>query len=519
MPVSVSAVLSLLLCGAAFVSSSVHAAEVAQPAIRLGNHRQLFVDDYLIDRMEGVTRVLNPAKKYPANPVLRADRPWEGMTLFVRSVLYDENEKTFSMWYVGFAPGDRPGCCATSKDGIHWEKPDLGLIASGGSAATNLIPWGSARGIIYSPQDRNPARRYKSLDGLIGAFSPDGFSWNTPAESQAIPGDIASDNVVTCFYDSINDRYVAIAKVVRSSGEHLRRSVSISFSDDFLKWTPVRSVLVPDARDDELARHRVVALRDHLQYDDGPQWHIAQFYSMAGFVYEGMYLGMLNVFDISGWPPGLEKRPSAGGEDGPGYIELTSSRDLHNWNRVGNREILIPVGSKRSWESGWIGTATLPVIVGDEIRIYYSGLMVSHGDNKFLGAEGDRIPMARAEAKAMGGIGAVGFATLRLDGWASIDGGDREGTLTTKPMIFETGNKLVINASATRGSVAVEIVDEDGDPLPGFRKADCVAFDDDAIRHTVLWGGEPDLSQLVGRALRLRFHLKNAKLYSFVFQN
>ena len=75
---------------------------------------------------------------------------------------------------------------------------------------------------------------------------------------------------------------------------------------------------------------------------------------------------------------------------------------------------------------------------------------------------------------------------------------------------------MVLNVQAPNGAVAVEILDETGDPVPGYRKADCSVFQGDAIRHAVVWRGQPNVSQPAGKPLRLRFHLKNAKLYSFV---
>ena len=101
-----------------------------------------------------------------------------------------------------------------------------------------------------------------------------------------------------------------------------------------------------------------------------------------------------------------------------------------------------------------------------------------------------------------------------LDGWVSVDAGPKSGTLTTKPLIL-SGKELVVNVEAPRGSVAVEILDESGNPMPGYSKADCSVFQGDAARHTVAWSGRPDVSQLAGTPLRLRFHLTQAKFYSF----
>ena len=464
--------------------------------LAIGKQKQLFVDNYIIDQMNDVCQVLNPASKYAGNPVLR--QPWEGIQFDVGSVIYDDEEDLFKIW--GYMPAHR--CYMTSEDGIDWQRPELGIVDFQGS---------KVNGIIHSPQDPDASKRYKSRPGRRGAFSADGLRWEVPAESQDIPGDIASDNVIPYCYDEQSGRYLAFPKVVRQSGQHLRRSVSVSFSDDFLTWTPVQTILVPDERDDELARQRVAALRDHVGFDDGPEWHIAQFYGHAGFPYEGMYLGLLWVFDISGWPPGLERRPSTGGEDGPVQVELTCSRDLLNWERVGERQVLIPVGEPGTWEAGQIYTTNRPLIVGDEIWIYYVGEQPSHGHPVYF-AETEEA--ARSYADVGGGIG---LAKLRLDGWVSVDAGDESGTLTTKLLTFD-GDELVINADAQGGWIGVEILGEAGAAMPGFALADCRRFSGDSVRHTVRWQSDSDLSALRGEPVRLRFQMQNTKLYSFALR-
>ena len=157
------------------------------------------------------------------------------------------------------------------------------------------------------------------------------------------------------------------------------------------------------------------------------------------------------------------------------------------------------------------GVVNRPIIVGDEIWIYYGGMGHTHGH-----------PMYHEGKKAVGIKTGIGLATLRLDGWVSIDAGKEEGTLTTKALIFEAkevveGKELVVNANAPGGSLIVEILDEAGKPLSGFVKADCDVFRGDAIRHRVSWKGKSDLRELAGRTVRLRFHLEGAKLYSFFF--
>lgn len=56
-------------------------------------------------------------------PVMVADQPWEKQAVMNPTVLWDEAERKYRMWYCGggwFEP-DAIGC-AESPDGIHWEK-------------------------------------------------------------------------------------------------------------------------------------------------------------------------------------------------------------------------------------------------------------------------------------------------------------------------------------------------------------------------------------------------------------
>ena len=493
--------------------------------LKIGKQKQLFVDNYIVEQMDGVHKTLNQPKKHPGNPVLTPDRPGEGNRAHMYgSVIYDRQAKLFKMWYWTGVGSTMSGAYATSKDGIHWDKPDLGLVQFQGSKRNNRVGW-MAMGMIYSPNDPDPGKRYKSIHGRRGAFSADGINLHVPPESKDIPGDIVSDNVIPFVYDELSKRYVAFPKVNLKSAGHLRRSVSVSFSDDFLTWTPVKPILVPDERDDELARKTVAAMRDRVEYDDGPEWHLAQFYGHCGFPYEGMYLGLLWVFDISGWgePIWGEKdfvrHPGWGGEDGPMYVQLTSSRDLVNWDRVGDRQPFIPLGAADSYDSGLIYTTNRPIVVGDEIWIYYSGWESTHGHPIEWATETDKFPhIARAIKSASPRTGStINLAKLRLDGWVSVDAGNTPGTLTTKPMVFD-GSRLVINANASSGSVAVEILDSNGKAIPGLDARACRTFRGDSVRHEITWTNGASLAALAGKPVRLRFHLANARLSSFGFR-
>jgi len=508
----------LFLAGTLALALGVQVSAEEEPII-VGTHRQLFVDDHIIADMRDVERALNQVERHPANPLVVPEHPWEGVDVYVYgAVLYDEREKLFKMWYMAWGPeSSGKSCYATSEDGIQWTKPNLGLYkfrSADKTKATNLTNLRWALGVIHSPEDPDPARRYKGLAHRRGTFSADGLQWKVHQESKNIPGDIAGDDVIPYCYDELGGRYVAFPKVLRRSGKYLRRSVGVAFSKDFLEWTEAETVLIPDARDDELSAQRTEAMRDRVMFfEEDASLRVAQFYGLCAFPYEGMYLGLLWVLDISGWKPGARKVPGVGGEDGPDQIELVSSWDLRRWNRVADRKLIIPVGAKGSWEAGQIYTVNRPIIVGDQIRIYYGGMGHTHGH-----------PMYHDGKEAVGIKSGIGLATLRLDGWVSIDAGKEEGALTTKALIFESteaikGKVLVINAEAPGGAVVVEILDGAGKPLSGFGKGECDALRGDTIRHVVKWRGKSDLSELAGRSITLRFYLRDAKLYSFSFQD
>ena len=93
-----------------------------------GDRAQLWIDQVLVRRADRVSFTLHPAEKHPLNPLVKADRLWEGWRLEIYgNVLYDAEEKLFKMWYLAEAPNyfapspegpssDNPTLYATSRD-------------------------------------------------------------------------------------------------------------------------------------------------------------------------------------------------------------------------------------------------------------------------------------------------------------------------------------------------------------------------------------------------------------------
>jgi len=112
------------------------------------------------------------------------------------------------------------------------------------------------------------------------------------------------------------------------------------------------------------------------------------------------------------------------------------------------------------------GRLPLPVWDG-AARFYYSGRAGGHGA---------QFPEA---------YGAIGLATLRIDGFCSMYSGEQPGAILTKPVTWP-GGELLVNADPRRdisghhsgddgtyGSIRVELRDADNKPLAGYRFADC----------------------------------------------
>ena len=500
----------------AFMIASDGFAASRDEAIDVGAWRQLFVDDDLIAGTHAMRRVLHQPTKHPANPLIVPDRRWEGTDIYLYgTVMRDRNTGQYRMWYQSWRPALMN--YAVSDDGIHWEKPALGL----GMPGENVIERAELYAVIHTPDDPDPNRQYKRLQYLgpgsycWGAFfSPDGFRWTglpDKGHQSGFKPVLQGAECCSVVFDEQSGRFVAFPKLYEfvpnafQEKPFERRSTAVAFSDDFVKWTEPKMILVPDARDDELASERVIEARNVLRVDDGKAWHHAHFYVMSGFPYQGIYLGLLSVLDVSGG--GGTKKFTAGGEDGPVQVELVSSRDLVSWHRVADRALFIPRGPDDAFDASTIYTSNRPVILDDEIRIYYGGIKHSHGSALYSGAKKEDIDTGSG----------IGLATLRLDGWVSMDAGREPGTLTTKLLRLQ-GNRVVINAVAPLGSVRVEMLDRNGKTIPGFAAGDCDPFTGDALRHVMTWSGAGDVSALAGQCVRLRFHLQSAALYSFAFQ-
>ena len=491
-------------------------------ALEVGRERQLFVDDAILDSTRGLRQRLHTLKKRPENPVLSSSRPWEIQRVNMHgTVLRDPETGELRMWYYASAasPDEKRYrsvvAYATSLDGIHWEKPDLRLYDYHGQTANNICrrphfdatgdPWYvDAICVLYDPDDPDPLRRYKMgttqkktgdefntetpyPSGVYFAFSPDGLRWREDPTPHFTMLQGFSDTLGV-MADPRHKRYVAHVKIgvpdYRAferynwlagtgylglrKGEWVpfkgKRRRGVTVSEDFLHWSDPEFILeIPP---------------DEPEAD--------QVYDTSIFPYESLYLGLADVYHPN--------------DTGTIDSRLIWSPDGVDWRWAFDRTPILPVGRDLcDWDCGGHCTSNNPPIrMGDELWFYYGASCWRH--------PGGKIKRFRPPR----GGSSVGVATLRVDGFVSLDAGARRGRAVTAPL-RPTHDALCVNADASAGELRAQILRR-GQPLPGFDFKSCEPLRWDATRHVLrFFGGVLP----TGRPVRVEFALRNASLYSF----
>ena len=477
--------------------------------------KELFIDDRFIDEMSDLERCFHQANKYQENPVICADQPWEKDAAFVDAglVLYDETDNLFKAWYQGgacYGPDDGSNMCyATSTNGVKWDKPALGVTEYEGSTNNNIVL--QARGMMHDPapildwMDPDPQRRFKAIwwgaredssqksgwmEGHCVGFSPDGIRWHEHPDNPVWPGE--AEVAIPFGVEHAAGRLVTYC----SADGYGCRVVARTQSDDFVNWD------------------RPPELTFQSDPDDPPG---TEYGGLCGINYEGTFIGMLWVIhnqpEISRdtWKSIIDRNLQQGffgppitmNATGPRVMttELVTSLDGVNWKRL-HRVPFIPYGPARSWDECLI-LAGRPIVVNDQIYIYYTG---QGRTKKFLDLGYDTESVREWNID-------TGLATLRLDGFASLQAGSTPGILVTKSLLFE-GSQCTLNIYSPSGSVKVEVLDETGNPLEGFTVDQSEPVTGDQLRAQLTWRTKSNMQELTGFRIKLKLYLEEAQLYS-----
>ena len=233
--------------------------------ISVSSERQLFLDDLFFDQKENIDLVMHPPT--PGEIVLRSDRSWESGGVHYSSVVQDVDR--YRMWYradTGTPQDSKDAsswiCYAESRDGVSWQKPDLGIVESIEEGRNNILFAEQAMGInpsvildVNAPADE----RYKMITrgsgpaSVLAYVSSDGILWRPLAENPILsePGPFDSHNIL--MYDGEKAVYTVYCRGTDTSHpgnfKGGRRAIRRSESPDFRTWTDLKFVVTPDDRD------------------------------------------------------------------------------------------------------------------------------------------------------------------------------------------------------------------------------------------------------------------------------
>jgi len=461
--------------------------------MHLGDRLELFVDDFLVDRVDGVEQRLH--HPIPREVVLVRDAPWEGNTSGYTTVFRDGD--LYRMYYRGSQVEEETGaqphpqwtCYAESGDGIHWTKPELGIVEFQGSKKNNII-WDGIGTHNFTPfRDANPDCRpdeqYKALGGskreggLFAFKSSDGIHWSPMSEDPVIT-DGAFDSQNLAFWEPVRGEYRAYFRDFREG----LRDIKTCISENFLDWTDPVWLEYPGAPKEHLYTNQVIP------YYRAP-------HMLLGFPTRYVHdRGVLTPFNRR-LSEGQSRRTGTSYTDGL----LMSSRDGKAFKRWGEAFIRPGLPQEDCW------------VYGNNYQNW--GIVETQSD---IAGAPNELSFYPSECARQGSGNRLRRHTLRIDGfvsmWAPLAGGE----FGTKPLTFE-GSNLVINFSTSAaGAVRVEIQDREGRPVEGFALEDCPEIFGNAIERAVAWKEGPDVGRLAGQPVRLRFVMKDADLYAIRFQ-
>ncbi|MBI5395946.1 MAG: hypothetical protein HZA91_11670 [Verrucomicrobia bacterium] len=428
--------------------------------LRPGTH--LFIDNHLIESGENVARKVVQPQRDPSIPNPVVTGPEDRCFQPYLTVLRDPQTGRFRIWYGAWRDDKSMGAShlahMESDDGIHWKRPPQILKDPA------PIQFGSEvldEGADYP----DPARRYKygwfHGGGLRVAGSPDGLNFTPLAPGVVLPQDHDINNV---WRDPIRKRYVATVSSVRGLPQFKgrRRTTLQAASDDLLRWSTPWVVLAPDDRYDK---------------------DITQFYAMSGFLARGeLVIGLVKILHDD-WK--AEGAPE--GAFGVGYTTLAWTRDGEHWVRD-LEPFFYPDPKPGAWDHAhaWMDEQ-LPM--GDEVYLYYGGYKWGHKHNRFEERQ-------------------IGLVKMRRDRYVAREAGAQSGSLRTPPLVLRA-SALTVNADVT-GELKLRVLDESGQPLPGF---DWASARGDRLDHAVVF--QRPLSSLAGKPVRLEFRLQRARLFGF----
>jgi hypothetical protein len=396
---------------------------------------------------------------------------------------------------------------AESRDGKVWSKPKLGLHTVDSSKDNNLVtPAVALPNVFLDPNERDPKARFKlfAWDTSYYAKMPleeranghklfrssEGIRWDPMGAG--IPGSVVApsdrlSNFITSdtnqvIWDSLAGRYLVSFRTYPKQwpeGEFeagRRRSIGITTAQQITgSWPPVVTCIIPDEQDDKAAALAMRGVPPACK-----KW--AELYVMPLFTYGNHYVGLLSLIHVADVGDGKMVANAIGGGD----LQLAFSHDAMKWHRPAERPTLVSPSPAADLHPVYAACSS-PLEMGEEIWIYYAEANSSHPAAK--------DPKSQIRA-----------AAWRRDGFVSLDAAGK-GSLITQPLRV-AGKQMLVNF---QGAMTVTALDAHGQSIAGLLPQNLTG---NSISQALDW----DLSKLSGQAIRLRFDLEKASLWSIRFK-
>lgn len=474
------------------------ACSMVLPLAHAEEHTLFAFDEVSIPWRDNLKLTMVEATKHPENPVLKHGPPGSsdhGHAIMYGSVLHIGGK--FRMWYLGMiqtviekgqAPGYwRPMCYAESDDGVHWTKPELGLVDLNGSKKNNICLVESEvfslsrvndfLSVMHDPEDPDPARRYKCAyiahppfedvrggrskigpnESRWGAFvcatSADGLSWKVVGDR---PMNAGGERFEVSGLYRFKGFYYAPGQLLSPwihtlDGRDVGRVMRTYRSADFTTWN--RATALGFARPGQLIAEPVKGQQTHM---GAGMWN-------RGNVMLGLY-GRWQ--DQPQPPPKGSKSHLLGTRIDLGFI---MSNDGVHWREPVPDFQTIPRGKDGEWDSIALLQAHAFANVGEQTYMWYSHWDC---DGEFRNQD-------------------IGLATLRRDGFGFLSNHKADAPAMCETTAFEAkaGTKLYVNVDGVSpdAPIEVELLDEHAKPIPGFSQDASAAITKGGTRVALQW--------------------------------
>ena len=494
-------------------------------------------DDFSIPFTDNLYLTLHPPEKHPNNPVVALGprgTPDEFRAWYYGSVLRHDGK--FKMWYVAASKEGFRGdvlfnfvgwrfAYAESEDGIHWEKPDLGLVEFRGNRHNNLIlvpPEVRGYDVIvrYEPEEPDPSRRFKMMAQVpwkepsdrtyplaitfsrelrgggtyLPLFSADGLHWHLGVEARFENHYLlAKDMVVgpgthfegTGLYKWKGFYYLTGQGTVRHPVEPYGRDLILYRSPDLIHWAETHSMgFVRQGQNKRPPRGNKSPRPNGQAHEGVAVWN-------RGNVLIGVYGAWQGAED---W---IDVKVDLG---------FVISNDGIHFREPVPDFVFVRAGDSGQWDEDGLQQGQGFENVGEKTYLWYGQLSQSQVPTR------TGLPWAP--------IGGIGLVTLDRDRFGSLSVRDPSwpGVFVTSELKLTRSARLFVNAEGLgpRSTLRLELLDYWEQPLPGYSGKKAAIVEKSGLKVPVSFGERGAISDL-SEPFKIRVSFEGPELGAISF--